>query len=178
MKKKTKYFQKLALITILFFLLITLTALPQTVSTGKNTDIIENVNYTVSNEKVFVSYDLLGESDQIYKVSLMLRSVGSKDVIYVPKTVSGDIGEGHFAGKGKQIIWDIKKDFPEGLSGEDYYFIVQAEEINSSSNILMWAGIGVAAVAAIVTYVVVGGDDNGSSKTNPESSFPQPPGRP
>ncbi|OGU33795.1 MAG: hypothetical protein A2068_10985 [Ignavibacteria bacterium GWB2_35_6b] len=165
---------KTGIITITLFLLISQASISQSLSNNNSEDIVENVNYTISNGDVFVKYDLLGDSDQLYKVSVVLKSESSKDLTYTPRAVSGDIGEGHFAGKNKQIVWKIKNDFPNGLPGDDFYFVVQAEKINESSNIIMWAGIGVAAVAAAITYIIVGGNESG----NPGSSFPPPPGRP
>jgi len=169
-----------ALIVTLLLITQGSTIMAQTENGNKTSSNVENVSYKVSGSKVIINYDLIGNSKQLYKVSLILRRTSSTDVKYVPKTVTGDIGEGKFAGEGRQIIWDIEKDFPGGLSGEDYYFIIQAEKVNpSSSDFLLWTGLGVAAAAAIVTYIVVG-NQNGTS--NPEipggGTFPPPPGRP
>jgi len=125
---------------------------------------------------ISVTYDLLGSTDQLYKVSLILKRAGSKDLVYYPKSVSGDVGEGRFGGKDKKIIWKMKDDFPGGLSGSDFYFVVKAESIESGPNILLWAGVGVAAIAAVATYLIVGGE-NGTT-TDQNNSFPMPPGRP
>lgn len=160
-------------IFLLVFLFAAEPALSQNTSSSESV-LVENVSYAVSGGKIFIKYDLLGSNDQAYNVSLALKRSSSDNIIYVPKTVSGDIGEIHSAGKDKQIIWEIKNDFPQGLSGEDYYFVVQAEKIDESSNFLTWAGIGVAAIVTAVTYLIIGKNDS----DNPESSFPPPPNRP
>jgi len=175
MKRITGFFIEQEILVLSLFLLTAQTIFSQPTSNSGSSDNVENVNYTVSNGRVFISYDLRGDKDQLYKVFLALRRTNDKSFAYIPKTVSGDIGEGHFAGINKGIVWEIKNDFPDGISGEDFYFIVQAEKVESGSNILMWAGIGVAAVAAAVTYIIVGGS-KGTNSSN--SSFPPPPGRP
>lgn len=174
MRQKIRSFSK-GKIVVLLFLLTLQTGYPQSNSNTGNSENVEHVSYTVSDGKILVSYDLMGDSEQLYNVSLILRKTGDKNFNYIPKTVSGDIGEGHFAGINKRITWEIKNDFPNGISGEDFYFIVQAEKLKDGSNILTWVGIGVAAVAAAVTTIIVSGSN---STNNSKSSFPPPPGRP
>ncbi|NJD22513.1 MAG: hypothetical protein FIA82_07560 [Melioribacter sp.] len=175
MKRIKKFLIKPGIFSLSLFMLTVQTVFSQSISNNSNSDNVENVHYTVTNGKVFVSYDLLGNSDQSYKVSLTLRKADNKSFVYIPKTVSGDIGEGRFAGNNKGIIWEIKNDFPDGISGEDFYFVVQAEKVEGGSNIFMWAGIGIAAIVATVTYIIVGSSRDAN---NPKSSFPPPPGRP
>ncbi len=175
MKRITRFLIKPGILSLSLFLLIVQNVFSQSASSNSNSDNVENVNYTVSNGKVFVSYNLPGNSSQLYKVSLTLRKANDKNFVYIPQTVSGDIGEGRFAGSNKSIIWKIVNDFPNGISGEDFYFVVQAEKVEEGSNMLMWAGIGIAAVAAAVTYIIVG-TSKGTNNSN--NSFPPPPGRP
>ena len=176
-KKKRKFFNAVELLTFILILLSTQMGVSQTDPDNNSSEIVDNVNYSVADDKVIVTYDLLGDPDQLYKVSLILRRTSSKDVMYIPKTVSGDIGEGHYSGKGKRIVWNIKEDFPGGLSGQDFYFMIRAVKIESGPDILLWTGIGVAAVAAVATYLIVG-SESGSDSGNSSGSFPLPPGRP
>lgn len=140
---------------------------------------VENVHFSVYSGLVIVNYNLLGNSSSKYKVQLILRKGSDPSYTYFPKSLTGDIGEGKFAGQGKQILWLIDQEFPQGLPGNDYYFVVQAEEMeqSSGSQILTWVGSGVAVLAAAVTYVILS-----SSKSAPGNStavgFPAPPGRP
>jgi hypothetical protein len=159
-------------------LLVTTSAFAQSTTENVNS-IAENVKYLVSDGKVYITYDLPGSTNQLYDVSLILKRAGKVEAGYEPITVSGNIGESQRGGKNKQIIWDLKKDFPEGLAGEDFYFIVRAEKIDEGSDFLIWvAGIGLAAVAAVVTYTVVSDESESSSSQSPVGSFPPPPGRP
>ncbi|MFI5236317.1 MAG: hypothetical protein ACHQLA_00085 [Ignavibacteriales bacterium] len=177
----TKYFLKSWVVMLFSFtLMIVQPVIPQSTSGDKEGDIAENVKFTVINKKIYINYDLPGNSNQLYDVSLILKRISNSEAVYEPITVSGDIGEGRHGGKNKLITWDMQKDFPGGLSGEDFYFVVRAEKITEESNLLMWAGIGLATVAAVVTYVVVGGAETESSEQDPggSGSFPPPPGRP
>ena len=175
MKRINRFFISPVKFSLMLILITVHAVFSQSVSNKSGEDNVENVHYTVSNGKILVSYDLLGNSDKLYNVSLTLRKATNKSFVYIPKTVSGDIGEGHFAGKDKGIIWEIKNDFPNGISGDDFYFIVQAAKVEEGTNILMWTGIGIAAVAAAVTYLITGSTKD---TNNPKSSFPPPPGRP
>lgn len=173
MKQIIFNFMRIGTLSILLFLLSAQPGNSQSIS-DKN-DIVKNVKYTVTNGTVYITYDLSGNEEQLFAISLILKKADYKNFTYLPKTVTGDIGDDQTAGKNKEIIWELRNDFPEGLSGEDYYFIVQAEEVDGSANILTWAGIGIAAAVAAVTYIIVG---NGNSSENSSNSFPSPPGRP
>lgn len=179
MKKEIKFlFEKM--ITFIapgaFLLVLLFASDPALSQTTLNNEsiVVENVSYIVAGGKVFIKYDLIGSNEQSYKVSLALKRSSNSNIIYIPKTVSGDIGEIDSAGKNKEITWEIKNDFPQGLSGEDYYFVVQAEKIDESSNLLTWVGIGAAAIVTVVSYLIIGQNDSG----NTGSSFPPPPNRP
>jgi hypothetical protein len=144
--------------------------------TGGNT---KNVEYQVSDGRVYITYDLSGSPDQLFDVTLKLKRLSNLKVEIQPETVFGDVGEGNFAGENRRIVWDINKDFPQELSGEDYYFTVQAEKISEGPNVLMWVGIGLAAVAAVVTYIFVDGEQSLETQSpGGGGSFPPPPGRP
>jgi hypothetical protein len=176
MMRTKKLFTGTGKLIITLFLFYTQTIVSQPEGT-KSSDIVENVKYNVVNGRVMINYDLEGNADETYKVFLTLRRTGNSNIIYTPISVSGDIGEGHFAGSGRQIIWDMSKDFPEGLSGEDYYFVINATETSSSISSLVWIGIGVAAAAGAVAAFIFSHNGNGSSQEK-VPSFPMPPGRP
>ncbi|MCL5021356.1 MAG: hypothetical protein M1339_06835, partial [Bacteroidetes bacterium] len=95
---------------------------------------------------------------------------------YSPKQLKGDIGVGKYGGADREIVWDLRDEFPMGLQGSDYYFVVDAKDIESghSAGILTWIGAGAAVIIAAVTYVIV--MHNGGPRS--PSSYPAPPGRP
>jgi len=134
-------------------------------STGFGEDIVlvRNVRFEASNQVVVVSYDLLGLVDREYKVTLTLKKEGDALFQYRPAATRGNIGIGRFAGRGRRIIWDISGDYPDGLEGNDYYFIVEAQQIQSESSTLPWivGGAGIL-VANIGMFVLLSSKENTS----------------
>lgn len=137
---------------------------------------VTDVRFTVSGMTVVVEYDLKGDPATKYAVSLVLRKRSDPSFRYLPQTLSGDVGLGRYAGNDRRIEWDVSREFPQGLQGTGYYFVVNAEEVgsNHSTGILGWIGAGAVAVAAVVTYAIV---MHNHGPTSPES-YPAPPGRP
>ena len=140
--------------------------------------LVENVHYTVNNGSIIIRYDLMGLPNKNYKVTVELRKESDSSFFYVPKIVSGDIGIGKFAGKGREITWAFNQEFPDGLPGKDYYFVVSAQELSGSPRFLTWIGMGVAAVAATATYLIISKKNARPYSGSPGVSFPPPPGRP
>lgn len=138
--------------------------------------IVSGVRFAVSGLQVTIRYDLRGDRNEKYKVSLVLRRRSDPSFRYLPKELSGDIGLGRYAGTDRKIVWNMRNEFPQGLQGNDFYFVVNANEVERkrSAGILTWIGAGAVAVAAVVTYLMV---MHSGSPTSP-ASFPIPPGRP
>jgi len=104
------------LLAFLIFMIIYLTASAQTV---------ENVQFRVTaDDKIVVTYDISGSGS--YDVSLSVSNDGGQSFIIVPRTVSGDVGEGVKAGTGKTIVWDVLSD-TRRLEGDQFVFRVTAE---------------------------------------------------
>ena len=139
---------------------------------------IENVHFGVENGNVIINYDLLGYPAKNYIVRIFLKKGNDVNYQYEPRIVSGDVGKGKFAGRNKRIVWAFNKEFPDGLPGKDYYFVVNAEELNKSPHLLAWIGVGMAAIAATATYMVVVKKSSLPNNNSPDISFPPPPGRP
>ncbi len=141
-------------------------------SGGKVTD----VRFSVSGLRVIIEYDLQGDPNAEYSVAVELRNRADPSFRYSPKALRGDIGLGKYAGNNRKIVWNMSREFPQGLQGTGYYFVVSVDEVKpaSSTGILAWIGAGAVAVAAVVTYVVV---MHNGGPTSP-ASYPSPPGRP
>ncbi len=75
----------------------------------------ENVALSTTDDKIIVSYDLLGNKNKTYDVKLRFRLDGDKLIHPNKRNLKGDIGKIK-PGKGKAIIWDLYKDVDE-LSG-------------------------------------------------------------
>jgi hypothetical protein len=130
-----------------------------------------NVRFAVLDRKVVVTYDLLGKPDQKYRVSLFLKKESDPARSYRPKMVEGSIGEGISAGMDREITWELFKEIPTGLDGNDFYFVVTIEE--ESGKFPWWAGAAVLGAGLIGLLVLSGGSD-----VQRESTLPPPPGRP
>jgi hypothetical protein len=156
---------------VMAFELVPLAALAEDERTA-----IQNVRFEVAGELVYVHYDLIGPADRIHKISLTLYRETDRLFAYQPVNITGDVGTIVFPGTERRITWDFTKEFPEGLTGEDYYFVVETEaEREEGMSSLIWIGGGVA-VAGVLAIVLLSG---GSSSDPPASAgFPPPPGRP
>ncbi len=153
-------------------IILIIESIPISIAQAEDRIEVMNVDYKISGNKIIVSYDLSGPLDKEYKVALTLRRESQSDFEYEPKEVSGYVGENCKGGKGLEIEWDFIKEFPKGLSGNDYYFKVDAEMVKGRSNMWWWIAGG-AAVAGGTAAIL----SKGSSKTN-TPVFPGPPDRP
>jgi hypothetical protein len=157
-------------------LLMALQLIPLPLLANEERTAIENVRFEVAGELVYVHYDLVGPADQIHKISVALFRESDRLFVYYPVNITGDVGTIVFPGKGRRITWDFTKEFPEGLTGEDYYFVVETEvEEKEGISSLVWIGGGVA-VAGVLAIVLLSGGD--SSTPPVTTGFPAPPGRP
>ncbi|MBI4801285.1 MAG: formylglycine-generating enzyme family protein [Elusimicrobia bacterium] len=78
---------------------------------------------------VHVYYRLENTVEDVLKIRLRLSHDGGNAFDLQPKSLSGDVGEVSGEG-GKQIIWDIEKDFPE-LKGLGFVFAVEGVNLSA-----------------------------------------------
>ncbi|HEV8538024.1 MAG TPA: hypothetical protein VGR15_03780, partial [Bacteroidota bacterium] len=163
-------------ISFLLAIALLLQGVPCSIALGKAETRTANVRFELSGDKIIVHYDLIAPPGDMCTVSVLLKKESDPLFSYSPKATTGDVGQGVAAGVAKKIAWDIKKEYPHGLTGTDYYFVVIAEGLSSGSNLLLWAGAGVAAVAGGIAAILL------LSKQDEEPTvsggFPRPPGRP
>ncbi len=165
------------LVYTMAFLVVALTVSPAySAERGDSDSLVSNVRFRVSGLNIVIHYDLNGDPGAKYNVALVLRNRIDPSFSYTPKALSGDVGTGMYAGGDREIIWDIRKEFPQGLQGNGYYFVVDARKVSSGNSLglLAWVGAGAVAVAAVVTYLIV---MRNGGPTSP-ASYPAPPGRP
>ena len=78
-----------------------------------------------ADKKVEVTYDPVGDPSQKYKVKLALSKSGSRGTIPLSqKTLTEKVGKDVSPGRGLTIIWNLPDDYPQGLKGENFVFIV------------------------------------------------------
>ena len=180
--------RKTSLITVAFLMALTMLpqfsnkvlAAPPFLTADDDKVKIENVHYTVSDGRVIINYDLIGDPNNTYNVQLTLKRQNYDAYNYTPNKVSGDVGTGKFAGKNREIIWNVNDEFPQGLPYSDYYFIVTANESGKKGEssgffTFSWLKAGVVAAVAVATIIFISKNKKTGSSG---SSLPGPPGRP
>ena len=114
---------------------------------------VKNVRFEDRDETVAVRYDLDGLIGKKYKIKLLLSDDFGVSFKIRPRTVHGDLGKNIKPGNAKEIIWDLKKDFSDGLRGDGFVFAVDAELQKGGSK---WPYIiGSAGVVVVVGYFMI-----------------------
>jgi len=122
---------------------------------------VSNVKFEQRGESIIVQYDLIGNRNNKYKISLLLSDDYGKTYNLLPRTVEGDIGKNIEPGTNKQIIWFLKRDISEGLHGEGFVFAVDAE-LQKGVSKLPYYLLGAGVVGGIVYFVT---KSNGKDQT-------------
>lgn len=120
---------------------------------------VKNVRFTQREDmKVEVTYDLIGKPGRKYTVKLSLTKSGSRAILPMSRAaLSGDIGDGVVAGRLRRIVWNLPKDYPQGLEGEDFVFVVQVFEQGGGGSKTPWIIAGlVAAAGGGAVYLLLG----------------------
>ena len=135
---------------------------------------VQNIVWKVQDDAALITYDLIGKAEETYNVSVLLKSELDPSLLVIPKTVSGDIGEGCSPGTGKQIRWEYRKDVPGGLPGSGYYFELTVEP---SAGGFPWLLVGLGVVVAGGGAALLLRSKNESGPVT-EPLLPLPPPRP
>ncbi len=132
-----------------------LNAFPISIALARDKGRLENLRYELADGKVTIYYDIVGPKDKKYKVAVILRRDSYRTFRYKPKNLTGDVGTGRFAGRNRQIKWDILKEFPLGVEGSDYYFEVEVELLKGGISPLIWIGASAALVGGGAAYFLL-----------------------
>ena len=137
---------------------------------------VTNVKFEVVGELVHVYYDLGGPADRVHKIRLILLRETDSLFLYHPVNVTGDIGAVIFPSQRRRIVWDFTKEFPDGMTGNDFYFVVEAEASKTDGiDPLYYVGGGALLVGGVLALILAGNKDEGGGGG---TGFPAPPGRP
>jgi hypothetical protein len=166
--------EKFRKICILLAALLLLETIPLCTAYGGEETNVRNVRFEKSYNIMTIYFDLSGPSEEEYKVTLSLRRRSNGNFQYLPKNLSGDIGVVRHAGTNKRINWDISREFPEGITDNDFYFVVNAEVNSSSISPLVW--VGGAVILGGAAWILL--SKKSSSEPPIDAGFPRPPGRP
>jgi len=140
---------------------------------------VSNVKFELAGNVVYIVYDIQAPAaTKMCRVSLTLFRESDPGFVYRPVNVSGDIGPVIVLGGQRRILWEMAKELPAGLPGDDYFFVVEAAVIKeeTASTPWLWVGGGALLVGGIVTYLVLSGGEE--TQTITPTGFPAPPGRP
>ncbi|HXX64722.1 MAG TPA: hypothetical protein VEO56_13075 [Bacteroidota bacterium] len=137
---------------------------------------VSNQDVRVEGDVVLVSYELDATPGESYAVELVLLREGDPTFRLVPSNAAGEVGEVK-ATPGKHLIrWEYKKDSPQVLHGDDYYFRIEVSRSGGGVPWL-WVGLGTAAVAGVVVAVMGGKSPAGTPTTTQTQELPLPPPR-
>ncbi len=119
--------------------------------------IVRNVQFTQrADKKVEVTYDLHGNAAQKYAVKLSLIKSGERSAIPVnAQMLTGNVGEAVSPGRNLRIMWNLPKDYPQGLAGDGFVFVVQVFEQKSGGSKWRWISGGVV-VGGVAAYLILG----------------------
>lgn len=134
---------------------------------------VRNVTFTQMDELIIIRYDLDGRLNKKYKVTLSLSDDFGVTFQIKPKALLGHVGKNITPGNGKEIIWEMTEDYPNGLEGEGYVFAVDAELQKGGSKFLYYL-LGGGAVGGIVYFVTqcAGGGNGTPSKGSISITIP------
>jgi len=137
---------------------------------------LENARWRVAGDIAVISYDLIGDPALTYDVSITLTRESDRNFRIAPRSVSGAIGKGKYAGAGMEIRWDYRRDVVQTLDGTDYEFefVINVVREEGGSNLLYYLAGGLAVVGGVVV-VLLGGGKKSETATPSVSGLPNPP---
>lgn len=148
------------LILLLLFALFTGNSFAQKIK-------VDNIGFEMKDTIIEIHYDLVGQLEKSYNVSVELKREQVPEFGFKPKLLSGDVGKGKFAGTNRKIIWNFTDEFKPEAGITDYYFEVTAKKTGKAW-IYILAGAVVAGGATTAIILLTGKDDA------PEKHFPVP----
>lgn len=136
-----------------------------------------DVNYEPAPGKVLIHYTINADADQEYDVRVTVKRRSDASFQLVPADLTGDIGEGKFAGSSKTIIWKLNYRETQLLTGDDFYFDVSADRIESSG-IPWYYYVGGTLAAGGAAAVLLLGKKESSTEPGTNGTRLTPPARP
>ena len=120
---------------------------------------VTDVRFEQNGEQIVIRYNLNGKPGKKHTVAVELSDDNGKTFRIKPVSVEGDVGKDVRTGSGKSIIWNMQKDFPHGLEGEDFVFAVNARLQKGGKT---WPYLlGLAAAGGAGAYYFMSKEDKG-----------------
>ncbi len=140
-------------------------------------ELISNVRVSKQGRiNIFIEYDLGGDPDELYAVSLRVKLASDTSFTYTPINVIGDIGANVRPGKNRRISWRTSDEYIPALDKQDVQFVVTAVSPSGggpSTELYIAGGVGVLGVALAVILL-----SSNKAAQEPVRTYPLPPGRP
>ncbi|HTO93733.1 MAG TPA: hypothetical protein VMM80_05155 [Bacteroidota bacterium] len=135
---------------------------------------ITHQDVRIEGDVVVITYNLEAPEGTPCTVTVELRKESDPSFSFVPRSLTGDIGDVKTAGTGKTVRWEYLKEFPVGLRGDDYYFTLQADKAGGFP--WFWVGLGAAATVG-ATVVLFAGKTTSAGTQGAPQELPLPPAR-
>ena len=128
-------------------------------------EVVRNAQVTREGDRLVIAYALAG--DDAYTVSLQLSTNGGRTFETLDATAQGAIGEDVTAGAGKQIVWAVLEDLPQGLDGSQNRLRIAVDRQGGNGLLWMLGGALVAGAGSTLAVLLTGGDDDGDRLPTP-----------
>lgn len=138
---------------------------------------VTNVDFEPKQNKIFITYDLDGEKDTEYEIAVVLKREEFSGFIFRPKLLTGDVGDGIRPGKGKEIVWDVTKEYHIDPDVTDFFFEVTAS-LEKSGGIAWYYYVGAAVLGGGTAAVLLLGKKSEEETPVTKTPIGTPPGRP
>lgn len=134
---------------------------------------IRNTSAARTDSVITITYDLLGEEDETFQVTLLVSKSNGETSLYEPQAVSGDVGLDVSPGTGKHIRWLYRKDLPTGLRSDVEYRVVAEEERGNGWIYVLGTVLTVGGGALVAVFIgLIGEGDDGRYPTPPTPPGP------
>ena len=137
----------------------------------------KEVHWHMDGNIAVITYQLVGPSTEKVEITVVLKRKNLPSFSYSPKTLTGDVGDDIVVGGMKTIRWDYLKDFPNGLQGEDFYFVVSAGSGGGGGWLYYVLG-GIAVGGGAAAYAIFGHHPGSTPAATTVQFLPPPPQRP
>lgn len=122
---------------------------------------------------VTITFNVIGSVEEEYEIILYIMLENDKASKIKLEKVEGDVGEGKFAGVGRQIRWD-RLELKNPREGAKYQFALEIRKASGGG--IPWYLYPAAAAAGVVAYIAV--KKPSSPPSTVASQIPIPPARP
>jgi hypothetical protein len=134
---------------------------------------LTRLEWRILHDEVVVTYDLEGEENENYVVSVTLLRESDKTFRLNPIFVTGKVGKGKFAGTNNEIRWAYKNENAGKFDGSDYYIEVRVEKPGGFPWLIAAGGAAIAGIA-----IALAANQKAAPPSSSTDQLPYPPPRP